>query len=144
MLHFLSSDAGMLDNKVASMIKANFLTPVAINEREYHRGFFYRSTDAVWKVDEKRRQELITQFSELLSGEHLVELFNITQAVEVAPGEIYTPSMETLAESNRIHALRQTALEAIEREGQSSSGDEGNGSGKNDPRNTDFGLGKGL
>ena len=124
------------------MIKATFLTTVTTNDREYHRGFFYKSTDDVWKVDEKRRQELIVEFGDVVSRRHFVELFNITKAIEIEDGEIYTPSVETLAEAERMHTLRQAAIETSERGSRSSSEESGKGGGKGDPKGSSQGYRK--
>ena len=148
MLDFLSKDlddfASSIDNKVAAVIKATFLTPVTKNDREYHRGFFYKSTDDVWKVDEKRRQELIVELGDVVSREHFVELFNITKAIKIEEGEIYTPSKETLAEVERMHRLRQIAIEGSERGSRSSGDDNSKGSGKGDSKGSSRGYGKGC
>ena len=148
MLDFLRNDlddyAGLVDNKAAAVIRATFLTTVTKDDREYHRGFFYKSTDDIWSVDEKRRQELIVQLGDSLTREHFVELFNITKAIEIEDGEIYNPSVETLAEAERMHALRQAAKDASERNGYSSRGDASKGAANKDSKDTPKGYGKGL
>jgi hypothetical protein len=148
MLDFLSKDlddyVGLVDNKVAAVIKATFLTIVTKDDREYHRGFFYKSADDIWTVDEKRRQELIVQLGDVVAREHFVELFNITKAIEIEDGEIYNPSVETLAEAERMHALRQVAKGASERNGYSSRGDASKGAANKDSKDTPKGYGKGL
>ncbi len=146
MLDFLSKDlddfASSIDNKVAAVIKATFLTPVTTNEREYHRGFFYKSTDGAWKVDEKRRQKLIVELGDVVSREHFVDLFNITKAIKIDNGEIYIPSKETLAEAERMHRLRQIAIEGAEQGGKSSIDENDKGSGKGDSKGSGKGYGK--
>ena len=145
-LDFLSKDlddfAGLIDNKVAAVIEATFLTSVTTNERGYYRGFFYKSTDGVWKVDEKRRQKLIVELGDVVSREHFVELFNITKAIRIDDGEIYIPSEETLAEAERMHRLRQIAIEAAEQGGKSFSDENDKGSGKGDSKGSGRGYGK--
>jgi hypothetical protein len=139
---YLDDFAGLIDNKVAAVIKATFLTSVTTNEREYHRGFFYKSTDGAWKVDEKRRQKLIVELGDVVSREHFVELFNITKAIKIDDGEIYIPSEETLAEAERMHRLRQIAIDAAEQGGKSSSDENDKRSGKGDSKGSGRGYGK--
>ena len=98
--------------------------------------------ESMMKVDEKRRQKLIVELGDVVSREHFVELFNITKAIKIDDGEIYTPSKETLAEAERMHRLRQIAIEAAEQGGKSSSDKNDKRSGKGDSRGSGRGYGK--
>ena len=112
-----SIDVEVVGSREAAVIREYFLNTVIEGNREYHRGYFYKNPKGVWKADEKKRRKLMVEHGDVVHGELFAELFDMTEVIEISPGEIYIPSTETIAEAEKIRAERKAVKERLSTDG---------------------------